>query len=180
MSKEVPEHWARAMERKGFTHRNRPSVSRLAGETSLATETVRRMVFGLGTPEQVNVNEVADALGVSRIKLNEWIGIARSVEESYEPPADADLMDQEQRKAVDRVIQLFVDDKRAGGYGAQAAANIQPDSGPGLTVVPPPGDPDPYGEALEDLPDEQTEKPPMRGRTTKRAARKVVDKKQSD
>lgn len=177
MSKEVPEHWAKAMERKGFTHRDKPSVSRLAGETSLAVETVRRMVFGIGIPEQVNVNEVADALGVSRIKLNEWIGIARSIEESYEPPADADLMDQEQRTAVNRVIQLFVEDKRAGGHGVEAAPKNEPDSGPGLTVVPPPGDPDPHGDDLEKLEHDEDLPRPITGRNAKRAARKTAEKK---
>ncbi|MCD4535684.1 hypothetical protein LRP67_16445 [Nocardioides sp. cx-169] len=135
MSKEVPETWAKVMKSKGFTHNDKPSVSRLAGATSLATETVRRMVFGIGTPEQRNVNEVADVLGVSRIRLNEWIGIARSVEETYEPPADADLMDHDQRKAVDRVIQLFVEDKRAGGHGVKAAANTDGDDGAGGAAV---------------------------------------------
>lgn len=121
MSKEVPEHWAKAMVAKGFTHNGKPSISRLAGRTTLAIETVRRMVFGIGSPEQAKVNQVADALGVSRITVNQWIGIARSVEESYEPPVDADLMDSDQRKAVDRVIQLFVDGKKAGGFGARTA-----------------------------------------------------------
>jgi hypothetical protein len=112
VSKGVPPEWAAAMERKGFTHNGRPSISKLAGATTLAVETVRRMANGYGTPEQTNVNEVADALGVSRIQLNRWIGIARSVEESYDPPPDADLMDIEQRRAVDRIIQLLVEQKR--------------------------------------------------------------------
>lgn len=133
VSREVPETWAKAMERKGFTHNGKPSISRLAGNTSLAVETVRRMVLAIGTPDQRSVNEVADALGVSRITVNQWMGIAREVEESYEPPADADLMGTEQRQAVDRIIQLLVEEKkqRGSGHGGldTAATNSPPDQG---------------------------------------------------
>lgn len=155
MSKEVPLPWVKPMEQRGFTHRGKPSASALAADAGLSTETVRRMMHGMGTPEQVNVNKVADTLGVSRIRVNRWIGIAREVEESYEPPADADLMSYEQRLAVSRIIQLYVDAQREIG---QAVAG-------------------PLDEALDNLPDEKEDPPPKQGGRLLTSAARDHDKK---
>ncbi|RLV56031.1 hypothetical protein D9V41_09080 [Aeromicrobium phragmitis] len=70
------------------------------------------MVHQIGTPEQRNVNKVADALGIPRTEVSRWSGIERELEDEYQPPADADLMTREEREAVDRIIQLFVSARR--------------------------------------------------------------------
>lgn len=125
MSKEVPEPWASAMVARGFVHHERPSSSALARKAGLANETVRRMVLGIGTPEQVNVSRVADALGVARVKVSGWCGVRRDIEESYEPPTNADLMNREERDAVSRIIQLFVDERKAGGEHEHSSAPMK-------------------------------------------------------
>lgn len=107
--------------------RGRPSMRQLADRAGLAPETVRRLVFGYVDPDAETVNAVATALGRDVREVWAWVGDRRTVAEPYQPPAEADLLDERERKALDEVIRLLAASKRkAGEHGGDTAAIARP------------------------------------------------------
>lgn len=90
-----------------------PSMGQLARRADLAVETVRRMVRGIGEPEPANMHRVADALNVPVERVVEWVYLSKGDIGPYQPPPDADLLTYDEREAVNRVINLFADRRKA-------------------------------------------------------------------
>lgn len=123
MIEEPAEPWATAMREKGIGDpRNaRPSVRSLGIASGVATETVRRMITGLGTPSQASVAAVAEALGKDVREVNRWIGQARSVRKPYAPPDEAHMLTDSERKAVDQIIRTITKAREEGGWRGDTA-----------------------------------------------------------
>ena len=98
----VPEPWATRMAQRGLS-----SYTRLADASGVAVETVRRAVLGVGVPRPETVRALSVALGDD---IQGWIGV--HLGDRYSPPSDADLLDPDERAAVDQMIRLLARGKR--------------------------------------------------------------------
>lgn len=110
---EPPEPWASAFIAAGLTTRDRPTYRAaaravsLAEGRSMAPETVRRIVNGIGKPRPENVAALARALGTDVLTVSEWAGQVRSLRQPYAAPPEGDLMSERQRRAIDELIRLL-------------------------------------------------------------------------
>jgi transcriptional regulator with XRE-family HTH domain len=82
-------------------------MTQLAKASGVAVETIRRMMFKTATPDVETVAAVADALGVDRGVVSGWVGLQRSVRARYDPPAEADLLTERERAALDQLIRAI-------------------------------------------------------------------------
>jgi transcriptional regulator with XRE-family HTH domain len=89
-----------------------PSFRSLAERADVSVETVRQAILGTREPDDATVRALADALRVDVRKVSGWVGQTRTVRTPYEPPAEAGLLDQRERRAVDEVIRLLAASKR--------------------------------------------------------------------
>lgn len=129
----IPEPWASAMLAAGFTDRrggNRPSWRALAERTKTHPSTLSAMASGTRETGSDVIARVAEALRVDVRTVSEWVGQARAVRAPYQPPQDANLLDDQEREAVDRLISLLARSKKRGS-GGEPAGSVAP-----LHVVP--------------------------------------------
>lgn len=135
MSEKPPQLWGDLMRRAdvGDPRNGEPSYGALARKAGLGVETVRKAVLGIGVPKESTLQQIADALRVDVRVVGQMVGRARDVREPYEPPDSAHLMDDAERKAVDRIIRLLTRDRLAGEHGGRdtapiaAVAELRPD-----------------------------------------------------
>lgn len=84
-------------------------MRQLAERADVSVEAVRRMIFGLAAPEPLTVNRVAGALQRDVREVAAWVGQVRTERQSWTPPAEADLLNDRQRKALDNLIRSMVE-----------------------------------------------------------------------
>jgi transcriptional regulator with XRE-family HTH domain len=110
---DVPEPWATAMRRAhiGNPRNGVPSFRSLALKSNVAVQTIIDMLTGRTDPGTETLQAVADALRVDVRKVADWVGTSWAVAEPYEPPAQAHLLDQDERDAVSRIIRLLAASK---------------------------------------------------------------------
>lgn len=117
MSNELPEPWAAALAPKGI-HSYR-DMAAAVGQTT--HETMRRLCTG-GATSAATVAKVADALfGGEATRVWSMYGVALEDFGPFELPAEARLLNDEQREAVRRVVLAMIPkDKRQGGGDGHA------------------------------------------------------------
>lgn len=113
-----PKTWDGALVAAGFVNpRNGdPSFNQLARAAGMPTSTVIDVSTGRTKPRPSTIKKIADALGLDVRVVSEWVGQKRTERGPYQPPAEADLLTDRQRKAVDEIIRAIVAE-RAGGHG---------------------------------------------------------------
>jgi len=129
---DIPEPWAKAMRDKGLTDRrggDRPSWRALGELIEVHPSTLSAMASGARETSNDIVGKVADALGVDVRIVNGWVGRARAMRAPYQPPSDADLLDEDEREAVDRMITLLARGKKRGRDAGDAEAQKTPGAG---------------------------------------------------
>lgn len=136
---EIPEPWATALIEAGITdprNASRPSWQELRRRTGIHPSTLTAMAYGMRATKQENIDKVAEAIRVPPQQVAEWVGRARTVREPYAPPAEANLLDRDERQAVDRIIALLAktkmegagDVKKKSGVGGGSAEQVPPAS----------------------------------------------------
>ena len=125
MSKQ-PTDWDEALVRAGFVDpRNeaKPSYNQLAQAVGVPQSTISAIVSGRSRrPKPANVQKIADALGVDVRVVSEWVGQERTERAPYAPPAEADLLTDRQRRAVDEIIRAIVAERASGHHGEHDTA----------------------------------------------------------
>lgn len=135
MSDEIQEPWASAMAAAniGDPRNGRPSMRNLAEAAGVAPETVRRAITGKGTASQATLGAISRALRVDVRLVSQWAGQAREVRRQYQPPDEAHLLDEHERKAVDQVIRLLAKKRKESDLSGRdtapigAVAELRPD-----------------------------------------------------
>src|SRR5690625_5188031 len=122
---QIPEPWASALVRAGFTDPrysdDRPSLGALAEAAGVHTTTVSRMVHGRGKPKHENVEAVAAALRVDVVKVSEWARQARTEAEPYRMPAEVNLLTRREQAAITELIRAMAEARREGEGSGDAA-----------------------------------------------------------
>jgi len=90
----------------------RPSWQEMTRRTGIHTTTLSRVAKGERRTRQEVVDRVAEELRLPPQTVNGWLGRTRTVGRPYVPPAEASLLSQEERDAVDRIIVLLALSKR--------------------------------------------------------------------
>ena len=133
MSKQ-PTDWDLALIRAGFVdprNAEKPSYNQLAHAVGVPQSTVSAIVSGRSRkPKPENVQKIADALGLDVRIVAGWVGQERTERTRYTPPAEADLLTDRQRRAVDEIIRAIAAE-RAGSRdepeGLQVLRGAVPD-----------------------------------------------------
>ena len=109
MTRETPEPWATALKRAGLTdpRNGQPSMRALAEEVGVHTSTISDMMHGRRKSNVTTIERVAKALGVEATTVSKWAGAPRATILPYTPPAEANLLDTRQRKALDELIRAM-------------------------------------------------------------------------
>ena len=111
MSKQ-PSSWEEALLRAGYVdprNASKPSYNRLAQDVGVPQSTISAIVSGKSKrPKPANIEKIASALGVDVRVVSEWVGQKRTEATPYRPPAEADLLTERQRRAVDEIIRAIV------------------------------------------------------------------------
>lgn len=109
MTREIPEPWAKALKRAGLTdpRNGQPSMRALAEEVGVHTSTISDMMHGRRKSNVTTIERVAKALGVEATTVSKWAGAPRATILPYTPPAEANLLDTRQRKALDELIRAM-------------------------------------------------------------------------
>lgn len=76
--------------------------------SGLSGPTVDRIMNGIGQPKVETVDKIAHALGIPVERAREAAGKPRGTARPYTPPAEANLLDERQRRAIDELIRAFV------------------------------------------------------------------------
>lgn len=110
--------WDEALVAAGFVDRRSgkgPSWSALAQAIGTHTSTLTAMRDGERNTDQATVDKVSKALHLDPRTVAKWIGRTRSERDPYTPPAEANLLDRDEREAIDRMIELLARSKMIGG-----------------------------------------------------------------
>lgn len=123
-SNEVPEPWASRMVERGFTdpryNDDRPSLSALRDASGVHVSTISNAIRGKRTPSAGTISALVAVLGDD---VAGWLG---SVAVSpWTPPAEASLLTDRQRKAVEEIIRAMTEHRQEVGNDARSAANRQ-------------------------------------------------------
>lgn len=113
MSEKPPDTWGDLMRAAnvGDPRNGEPSYSALARAAGLGVETVRKAVLGIGVPQERTLRLIAGALGVHLDTIDRMVGRARDVHAPYEPPDVANLLTDQERVAVNRIIRLLAENR---------------------------------------------------------------------
>ena len=118
--------WDEALVAAGFTDRRSAkggaSWTALAQAVGVHTSTLTAMRDGTRDTDGATIDKVAEALHLDVLMVAEWVGKARTERTPYYPPKVADLLDRDERAAVDRMIELLARSKRGGTNATNAAA----------------------------------------------------------
>lgn len=133
MSKQ-PTDWDLALIRAGFVdprNAEKPSYNQLARAVGVPQSTVSAIVSGRSRkPKPENVQKIADALGLDVRIVAGWVGQERTERTRYTPPAEADLLTDRQRRAVDEIIRAIAAERvgsRDEPEGLQVLRGAVPD-----------------------------------------------------
>lgn len=97
----------------------------IARKTGVAPETINRIMRDEGDPDAATVDKIAHALKLDVQKAREAVDKPRGESSPYEPPAEANLLDERQRRAVDEIIRVIV---ASQGVGNAVEATTQQDA----------------------------------------------------
>ena len=113
----TPQDWGSALIAAGFTDRRgkerSPSWRALAESIGVHASTLTAMRDGTRDTDQATVDAVAQALHLDVLIVSEWVGRARTERAPYQAPHEANLLDQDERAAVDKLIHLLARSKGA-------------------------------------------------------------------
>lgn len=98
----------------------------IARKTGVAPETINRIMRDEGDPDAATVDKIAHALKLDVQKAREAVDKPRGESSPYEPPAEANLLDERQRRAVDEIIRVIV--AASQGVGNAVEATTQSDT----------------------------------------------------
>ena len=98
----IPAHWQLFFDQKGIS-----SVAHLSRITGVPGMTVNRLVYGEVRTSPEVLRQVAEALRVDDAVIYGLAGWPTTTE-PWVPPAEAEAMDDRQRKAVTEMIRAFV------------------------------------------------------------------------
>jgi hypothetical protein len=113
----TPNGWDEALIAAGFTDRRSgkgPSWTALAEAIGKHPSTLTAMRDGTRRTDQATIDAVAKALHLDPRLIAKWAGRARSETDPYVPPSEANLLDRDERDAVDRLISLLVRPRMTG------------------------------------------------------------------
>lgn len=113
----TPNGWDEALIAAGFTDRRSgkgPSWTALAEAIGKHPSTLTAMRDGTRKTDQATIDAVAKALHLDPRLIAKWAGRARSETDPYVPPSEANLLDRDERDAVDRLISLLVRPRMTG------------------------------------------------------------------
>ncbi|KAG9059790.1 Uncharacterised protein [Cutibacterium granulosum] len=113
----TPNGWDEALVAAGFTDRRSgkgPSWTALAEAIDRHPSTLTAMKDGSRRTDQATIDAVAKALHLDPRLIAEWAGRRRAETEPYRPPPEANLLDKDERDAIDRVIALLARPKMQG------------------------------------------------------------------
>lgn len=109
--------------RKMIDRRNgRASMRQLADAVGSTTSTIAEMMYGTRDTQQSLLDAVADALEVDRVTVSSWAGRARALAGPFVPHPDAELLDADERKAVNELIRLMARPKKSAERGRLSVA----------------------------------------------------------
>ncbi|UEJ83949.1 helix-turn-helix transcriptional regulator [Brachybacterium halotolerans subsp. kimchii] len=109
MSKQ-PTTWDEALTAANLVdpRNGRPSFNQLAKRAGMPQSTISAIVQGTSNPKPTTISKIAKALGVDVLLVSSWVGEPRTERAPYTPPAEADLLNDRQRRAVDEIIRAIV------------------------------------------------------------------------
>jgi cytochrome oxidase assembly protein ShyY1 len=113
----TPNGWDEALIAAGFTDRRSgkgPSWTALAEAIGKHPSTLTAMRDGTRRTDQATIDAVAKALHLDPRLIAKWAGRARSEADPYVPPSEANLLDRDERDAVDRLISLLARPRMTG------------------------------------------------------------------
>lgn len=117
--RELPYRWAERLIARGFTDRRtdhqyaRPSLGALSDATGVHQTTLKSAITGTRKPSVETVQRLMRALGDD---VAGWLGQGRVVE--WIPPAEASLLTDRQRKAVEEIIRAMTERREDVGQDA--------------------------------------------------------------
>ena len=106
MSDDIPAEWRAHLERKGLA-----SYRRLGDAAQISHEAARRVVTGQGVRAST-VAAVARAMGVDVEVIHELRQESPTRAQVWEPPASASLLTQDERDALNRLVNLMTAGRR--------------------------------------------------------------------
>lgn len=120
----IPERWARRLVERGYVDRRGskgdPSLSALADASGVSTTTISNAIRGSRATSVEVVAALVDKLGPD---VADWIGSARI--EEWTPPAEASLLTDRQRKAVEELIRAMTERREDVGNDERSASTNQ-------------------------------------------------------
>ena len=117
---EPQEPWASAMIAVGAVDPRREGVAswnRLGEIADVHTSTITGFIAGERTPSTKTIRKIATALRLPTEVVSGWIRDTRPVRSVYQPPAEADMLTDRQRKALTELIRSMVTDEQRAGEG---------------------------------------------------------------
>lgn len=108
-------------------------MTRLAEKAEVATETIRRMINGVGVAEPGSVAKVAAVLGED---VYDWVERAKQSNEPWAAPPEAAFLSAEEGVTLTRLIRQLTAHRR-----------VPQNQAPRLVVLPPMEDPEDFDEA---------------------------------
>ena len=112
---EPQEPWASAMIAVGTVDPRREGVAswnRLGEIADVHTSTITGFIAGDRTPSTKTIRKIATALRLPTEVVSGWIRDTRPVRSVYQPPAEADMLTDRQRKALTELIRSMVTDEQ--------------------------------------------------------------------
>ncbi|WP_422389912.1 helix-turn-helix domain-containing protein [Arthrobacter sp. N1] len=107
MRRDIPQEWVELMSRRGIG-----SLRQLAAASNISHTAIARIVHGEGTAKDESLQQLAAALQVPPATVYAIVGARVSGDlDPYTPPAEAARLSPRERKAVDELIRLLVDQK---------------------------------------------------------------------
>lgn len=135
-SRDVPEQWAELLVRAELTdpRTGLASMSALGEASGVHPSTISAMMYGDRKTQRASVDKVADAItrrlsgknpGDIKYRIHQMVGRALGDDTPFRPHPDADLLDPQERQAVNELIRLLTASKRQrpqlrGGPGRRA------------------------------------------------------------
>lgn len=120
----IPERWAARLVQRGYVDRRgtsgAPSLSALADACGTSTTTISNAITGRRTTSAEVVNALVKALGPD---VADWLGVPRP--SAWEPPAEASLLTDRQRKAVEEIIRAMTERREEVGNDERSAPTSQ-------------------------------------------------------
>lgn len=125
MSKK-PETWDEALISADLVdpRNGKPSLNQLAIRADLPASTVTAIAAGRRKPKAPTIQKIADALGIDVRVVSEWVGQERTERAPYAPPAEADLLTDRQRRAVDEIIRAIVAERASSRDEPRVAKSV--------------------------------------------------------